>query len=152
MIAVKRDPQGRGGSGSLIDHVAVGDVLMVSAPLNYFPLDAKAGSHILIAGGISITPILSIVRELQARLAEFQILYVTGSRQATAFLEWPCGPDFGGRERFHQDHGDRTRSLDLTPVLFHQPVGEHHYCCGPRPLMQGVRDCTRHWSAASVHF
>lgn len=152
VIAVKRDAQGRGGSVSLIDHVAVGDVLMVSAPLNYFPLDAKADSHLLIAGGIGITPILSMVRELQARQAEFRVIYATRSPQATAFLELLCGPDFGGRVRFHHDHGDRTRSLDLAPVLSHQPAGAHLYCCGPRPLMQAVRDCTRHWPAASMHF
>lgn len=152
VIAVKREAQGRGGSVSLIDHVAVGDVLMVSAPLNYFPLDAKAGSHLLIAGGIGITPILSMVRELQARQAEFRVIYATRSPQATAFLELLCGPDFGGRVRFHHDHGDRTRSLELAPVLSHQPAGAHLYCCGPRPLMQAVRDCTRHWPAASMHF
>jgi phthalate 4,5-dioxygenase reductase subunit len=31
-------------------------------------------------------------------------------------------------------------------------MGRHIYCCGPRPLMEMVRDMTGHWSSAAVHF
>src|SRR3954465_10000543 len=57
VIAVKRDPAGHGGSVSLVDGVHTGDVIEVSEPRNTFELDEKPASHLLIAGGIGITPI-----------------------------------------------------------------------------------------------
>ena len=50
----------------------------------------------------------------------------------------------------HHDGGDPARALDLWPVL-EQPKG-HVYCCGPRGLMEAVRDMTGHWSPSAVHF
>ncbi|MFP3693787.1 oxidoreductase, partial [Burkholderia sp. SIMBA_048] len=66
VIAVKRDSHGRGGSMSLIDETSAGDVIQVSLPRNEFPLDARAKSFILVAGGIGITPMLSMARQLRA--------------------------------------------------------------------------------------
>src|SRR3954465_3608580 len=59
VIAVKRDPEGRGGSVDLVDHTGAGHTLEITAPHNSFDLAAKAQSFIFIAGGIGITPILS---------------------------------------------------------------------------------------------
>src|SRR5258706_16481847 len=66
VFGVKRDPAGRGGSVDLVDHVHAGDTLEVSQPHNAFDLDPRARSFILIAGGIGITPILSMARRLHA--------------------------------------------------------------------------------------
>jgi phthalate 4,5-dioxygenase reductase subunit len=54
----------------------------------------------------------------------------------------------------HHDGGDPARSFDLWPLL-EKPGsvnGQHLYCCGPKPLMDAVRDMSGHWSAAAVHF
>ena len=50
----------------------------------------------------------------------------------------------------HHDGGDLAKALDLWPVV-EKPQG-HLYCCGPRGLMQSVRDMTGHWSPSAVHF
>src|SRR6266705_1555235 len=63
-IAVKREPTGRGGSISLMDETKVGDELMVSAPVNDFKLARNAQAFVFIAGGIGITPIMSMIRHL----------------------------------------------------------------------------------------
>lgn len=152
LIAVKRDAQGLGGSTSLVDDVAVGDRLQVSAPRNDFALDAQAGSHLLIAGGIGVTPILAMARALQARGAEFRVVYITRSASASAFLDQFKAPDFAARVFIHHDHGDRARAYDLAPLLAEWPPGAHLYCCGPRPLMRAVREHARHWPPGSVHF
>ena len=65
-LAVKRDAAGRGGSISLVDNLAEGDTLMVGEPRNLFELSDKARSFVLLAGGIGITPIMAMVRSLQA--------------------------------------------------------------------------------------
>jgi phthalate 4,5-dioxygenase reductase subunit len=56
-----------------------------------------------------------------------------------------------GRVTIHHDEGDPARAYDLWPVL-EQPKGAHVYCCGPRGLMEAVRDMTGHWPSSAVHF
>jgi phthalate 4,5-dioxygenase reductase subunit len=151
-IAVKREADGRGGSSALIDGVRAGDLLPCSAPRNDFALDDRARSYLFIAGGIGITPILSMVRHLEAtERATFRLYYLTRTPQVTAFRELLASPPFRGRVVIHHDEGDPQRAFDLWPVL-ERPTGAHLYCCGPRPMLEAVRDMTGHWSSAKVHF
>ena len=66
MIAVKRDPLGRGGSVSMAGDLQLGGNIEVSAPRNEFELSPAARNFIFVAGGIGITPILSMMRHLKA--------------------------------------------------------------------------------------
>lgn len=152
LLAVKREPQGQGGSASMIDQVQCGDELFSSAPRNDFSLDHQASSHLLIAGGIGITPIHSMLRELQARGTDFQLIYLTRSPEFTAFREELQASELAGRVLLHHDHGDPARAMDLSPWLTSPREGLHVYCCGPRGLMQSVREQTRGWPHGSVHF
>ena len=68
-----------------------------------------------------------------------------------AFREEFAGPEFRGKVVIHHDNGDPEQAYDLWPVL-EEPKGAHLYCCGPRGLMEAVRDMTGHWSSAAVHF
>ncbi|MDB5776657.1 MAG: phthalate 4,5-dioxygenase reductase subunit [Herbaspirillum sp.] len=151
-IAVKRDAAGGGGSISMADEVMAGDVLEVSAPMNYFPLAAEADSHLLIAGGIGITPALAMMRELMEKNADFKLIYCSRSPETTAFLDELSTPELEGRVLIHHDYGERGRSLDIAPLVAERGAATHLYCCGPRALMEGVRQLTRHWPHAAVHF
>jgi phthalate 4,5-dioxygenase reductase subunit len=152
LIAVKREANGRGGSTNLIDGVKVGDDLMVAPPVNDFPLPQRAQDFIFIAGGIGITPIMAMIRQVVAEGKRFRLFYCSRSPETTAFLDELNAPEFAGKVTIHHDYGDPTRSLDLRPVLAERQNREHLYCCGPRPLMEAVRDMTAHWSHAAVHF
>ncbi len=149
-IAVKREAEGRGGSTALVDEVRDGDTVNVGWPVNDFPLVASPAGYTLIAGGIGITPILSMARHLKATGGRFKLIYLTRSRQHTAFYEELSGPTFRGSVTIHHDDGDPDKAYDLWPLL-ERPRG-HVYCCGPRPLMTDVRDMTGHWSSGAVHF
>jgi phthalate 4,5-dioxygenase reductase subunit len=152
VIAVKREANGRGGSLSLVDDAQLGDELFVSGPRNNFGLVRSAGGYIFIAGGIGIAPIMAMVRHLtNSDAGKFRLFYCTHAAEATAFLRELSAPNFRGRVKVHHDHGDPSRWLDLWPIL-EQPKGQHVYCCGPRSLMQTVRDMTGHWSSSAVHF
>jgi phthalate 4,5-dioxygenase reductase subunit len=152
VIAVKRDAAGHGGSVSLVDGTRVGDLVQVSEPRNAFELAPKANAFLFIAGGIGITPIMSMVRGLVGEGRDkFKLYYCTRSPEATPFLEELGGAEFRGKVVIHHDHGDPAKSLDLWPIL-EKPTSAHIYCCGPRPLLEAVRDMTGHWSAAAVHF
>jgi phthalate 4,5-dioxygenase reductase component len=151
VIAVRREPNGRGGSRSLIEDVHEGDEVLVSVPHNNFQLVKSPAGYLFIAGGIGITPIMSMVRHLKASSeGKFRLCYCTRSEAVTAFRDELTGPQFRGQVTIHHDGGDPARMLDLWPFL-EQPKG-HVYCCGPRGLMQDVRDMTGHWSSSSVHF
>lgn len=152
-IAVKREAKGQGGSVSLVDGVQRGDLLtVVSGPLNYFELEKSATSHLLIAGGIGITPMLSMVHSLQSRGASFQLVYLSRTAQDAAFLDELSKPDLAGKVIVHHDQGDLAKSFDLARLLAQQATGQHLYCCGPRGLMQRVRELSKDWTKGSVHF
>lgn len=151
-IAVKREADGRGGSASLVDETRPGDELHISAPRNDFALAGNPASYLFIAGGIGITPILSMVRFLRTSGGRpFKLYYLSRSPAETAFRDELSQPELRGKVVLHHDGGDPERAYDLWPVL-EQPKGAHLYCCGPRGLMESVRDMTGHWSSSSVHF
>lgn len=153
IIAVKREVRGRGGSISLIENTRQGDLIDVGAPDNLFHLDLSAPRYIFVAGGIGITPILSMVRFLKATSDKpFALYYLTRSAVMTPFLDeirGMAGPNHS--VTIHHDDGDPAKTLDLWPI-FENPSKAHVYCCGPRPLMNAVRDMTGHWPLHAVHF
>jgi len=151
-IAVKRESNGRGGSCSLIDQVKTGDELTVTAPVNDFGLPQRAQDFLFIAGGIGVTPIMAMIRQVMAEGKRFRLFYCSRSPETTAFRDELAAPEFKDNVVIHYDEGDVSRSLDLRPILAERKNREHLYCCGPRPLMEAVRAMTDHWSPTAVHF
>jgi phthalate 4,5-dioxygenase reductase subunit len=157
-VAVRRDGNGRGGSVSLIDGTREGDAVLVEAPQNAFPLAESARRFLFIAGGIGITPILGMVRHLRRRAAEgeantgFRLVYLTRSPEDTAYREELADPEIAAQVTLHHDGGDPANALDLWPLLEKPQAGTHVYCCGPRGLMDAVRDMAGHWPDTAVHF
>ncbi|MDR5759221.1 PDR/VanB family oxidoreductase [Caballeronia sp. LZ035] len=153
VIAVKREAAGRGGSVSMADEVAEGARIEVSEPRNEFGLSERARSFVFVAGGIGITPILSMMRHLKATDGpRFKLYYVSRSAETTAFLDELASEEWQQHVVIHHDHGDPARAFDFWPVFEKPGSGAHVYCCGPRALMDGVRDMTGHWPTGSVHF
>ena len=151
-IAVKRDAAGRGGSISMADDVHEGDLLGISAPRNNFALHPRAEKFLFIAGGIGITPILSMMRHLKMQgHHDFKLIYCTRDAPSTAFLPELTAPEFSQHVQLYHDHGDINNAFDFWPV-FETPTKAHVYCCGPRGLMDAVADMSGHWPSGSVHF
>jgi phthalate 4,5-dioxygenase reductase component len=151
VVAVKRDAAGRGGSVDLVDHTRVGDLVEVGEPHNAFALDETAPGFIFIAGGIGITPIMSMLRRCLAIGAPFRLYYCTRSPEHTPFREELAEAGLNERATIHHDGGDRAKAFDLWAIL-EKPTREHIYCCGPRPMLEDVHAMTGHWPPASVHF
>jgi len=152
LVAIKREANGRGGSCNLIDNTKAGDELMVAPPVNDFGLPPRAQDFLFIAGGIGITPIMAMIRETLRQGKRFRLYYCSRSPETTAFLEELGAPEFKDLVAIHYDQGDPAKSLDLRPILAERKNREHLYCCGPRPLMEAVRNMTGHWSSTAVHF
>lgn len=152
-IGVQREDNGRGGSREVHATFRVGDVIEISQPQNNFRMTDEARSSVLIAGGIGITPIMSMARRL-ARLGEpFQILLLARDANGAAFVqELEAMRSDRCRVALHFDQGDPKNLFDLKSFLAEQTDGAHLYCCGPEGLMNAVQHLSTHWQHGSVHF
>jgi phthalate 4,5-dioxygenase reductase component len=153
VIAVKHETGGRGGSRSLIQEAKIGDDLLVSEPVNNFGLSKRTQAFVLIAGGIGITPIMSMIRQLESEPEkQFKLYYCTRTPEVTAFHDELSAPELRTKVKIHHDEGDPNKSLDLWPILEERRNLAHLYCCGPRALMEAIRDMSGHWPPSAVHF
>lgn len=152
VIGVLNVVGGRGGSKAMHESVRVGDLLNTSAPRNNFSLAQDASRHVLLAGGIGVTPMMAMVETLSARGADFSLLYCSRSPELTAFRDRLKPHAKAGRVVFHHDEGDPARGLDVVAALREHEPGTHLYCCGPGGLMKAVKAATAHWPAGTVHF
>lgn len=151
-IAIQREANGRGGSCSMVDAVNVGDVLPTLPWRNDFELKSNAASYIFVAGGIGITPILSMVQHVLSQgQSNFKLYYCTRDAAHTAFADLLSAPELAGKVHIHHDQGDMAQAFDFWPV-FERPTQAHVYCCGPQGLMDSVRDMTGHWPPEHIHF
>jgi phthalate 4,5-dioxygenase reductase subunit len=153
VIAVKQEKAGRGGSLNMTTKVEEGVELEIEPPANDFEMSAaEPKSYIFIAGGIGITPIRSMIRHI-VRLGKtnFRLYYFTRTASMMAFRDEFAAAEYAGKVILHYDNGDPAQAYDLWPVLEEQR-GAHLYCCGPRAMMDTVRDMTGHWPDSAVHF
>lgn len=135
-VAVHRAPDSRGGSSYVHDTLRLGALLDVGGPHADFPL-APGRENLLIAGGIGITPILSMARALAADGADWSLLYCGRRRSVLAFLDELAGLDPDGtRVRVHLDN-EAGGPADLATELAERPSATVH-CCGPTPMIDAV--------------
>jgi ferredoxin-NADP reductase len=151
-IAILCERERGGLSRHLHETLRVGDEIEVSSPRNDFPLAETAERYLLLAGGIGITPLYSMLAVLRRRRARFALHYCTRSPEDTAFREELAILAAQGLVRFHHDGGDPARGLDIRALLREWRPGTHLYCCGPRGLMAAAVAAAAHWPAGTVHF
>jgi ferredoxin-NADP reductase len=132
-VGVLREPASRGGSEYLHDRVRAGDLLTISAPRNHFELVA-APTYLFIAGGIGITPILSMIQQAERNAAEWQLLYGGRSRASMAFLDELAA--YGDRVSVVPQ--DEAGLLDLVAAYAGIGPDVEVYSCGPEPLLDAV--------------
>lgn len=147
-IAVLREGH---AASRLHKEVRVGNVVEGSTPRNNFPLAAEAERHLLIAGGIGITPIMAMIAELRRRRAEYRLHYCTRSPEETAFLDDLAVLAAQWRVQFHYDGGDPAKGLDIAATLRECRQGTHLYYCGPAGMMAAARAAAAHWPPGTVH-
>jgi vanillate O-demethylase ferredoxin subunit len=151
VLGVLREPAGRGGSAWMHDSVKAGTTVTVLPPLNNFKLAADAKEHIFIAGGIGITPIISMGHDLKAKGAKATLHYCTRAPEKTAFVA-DVKEAFGANVVMHHDGGDPAKGIKLADVLKNRPEGAHLYICGPTGLLEAARAASAHWPDETVHF
>jgi dimethylamine monooxygenase subunit B len=150
-ISVRRDDQGRGGSLFLHRHVKPGLEMVISHPLNLFPVDNRARKHLMIAGGIGITPFLAMARQHARAGARFELHYAARSRPLGAYMP-ELQAAYG--DRIHTYFDDEGMAIPLADLLARQPIGTHLYVCGPKGMLAWVRKTAGEvgMPAHAVHF
>lgn len=145
-IAVKREKDSKGGSIAMHDTIEVGTVLTVSTPQNYFPLIENASHHVLVAGGIGLTPIIAMAHKLSEINAPFTLVISASSEDELPFLDqlntsnWSVYKHLSGRQHF-----------DLSTLLHELPDDLHLYCCGPHGFIDTVREQCQALSEGHFH-
>ena len=158
-ISVRRDDVGRGGSKFMHAQVKPGDKMVISRPLNLFALNRMARKHIMVAGGIGITPFLSQIKQLlgqkgrfgNAGLADMELHYYVQSRDMGAYIE-DLEALLGEKVQIHVTGS--TPNMDLGPILQRQPLGTHLYICGPKGMINAAvgQAEAAGWPEDTVHF
>jgi vanillate monooxygenase ferredoxin subunit len=152
VVAVLKEVSGRGGSQAM-HQLKPGDIVAVSGPRNNFPLAGReADFHLLLAGGIGITPMMSMIAELKARKANFCLHYCTRNKAKTAFLRRLKSLIKQDRVVLHHDDGDPARGLDIAATLAAPVPGQHVYVCGPAGFMASAKASVGAWPPHAVHF
>ncbi|MBD9668188.1 oxidoreductase [Variovorax sp. VRV01] len=151
VIGVKREAESRGGSASMHERVRKGDLLAISAPRNTFALREEAKHHLLLAGGIGMTPLLAMAQALAARGASFTLCVFARSEEHLAFADALHSPALAPHLRLHLDQGDASQRIDLRALLAERAPDTHLYVCGPGGFMKAVREAAAHWPGDTLH-
>lgn len=151
-LTVQREVNGRGGSIEMLDSVRAGQLLKISRPRNNFPLREQAGGHLFLAGGIGITPLISMAKRAQAIGQRYMLHCCTRSEDRTPFLQDLREMETQGRAVIHHDGGDPAKGLDIPRLLEVVPPDMHLYYCGPSSFMDAVANASAHWPKGTVHF
>jgi ferredoxin-NADP reductase len=150
-IGVRRMEESRGGSHYMHDRVAIGSRLEIAHPVNLFGLDKIARKHVLIAGGIGITPMLAQLEDLHGGGVPYELHYSVRSAEHAAFLQ-----RLRRREgaRLHMYYDSEGQTIGFESLLATQPLGTHVYVCGPTGMIDHViataRSCG--WPGSHVHW
>ena len=152
-LGIHQDAQSRGGSQHVHTQLRVGQVLRIGLPRNHFPLEESAPHQVFIAGGIGITPMLSMVARAQALGTPWTLYYAARTRAHAGFLDRleRAASQAGGQLVLNFDQEPGGQLLDLNAIVAALPEGAHVYCCGPAPMLQAYKAATAHLPAARVH-
>ena len=145
-LGILRDPNGRGSSLYVHDQLRPGDTVRIRGPRNNFPL-VESPRYLFIAGGIGITPILTMIAAAEVAGADWRLVYGGRQRASMAFLDELA--HYGDRVSVCPQ--DETGLLDLDGLLGTPQPDTLVYCCGPEPLLAAVEKRCATWPSRSLH-
>lgn len=150
-IAVQRQEAGRGGSRWLHDSLRLGDAVRARAPLNNFPLVENASLSVFIAGGIGITPFVSMIHRLNCLRRRWRLYYSARSRPHAAYLDLLRELLVPGGEIVLRFSDEKTPRFDLASIIQAAPTGTHFYCCGPSPMLGEFNIASQDLPSECIH-
>lgn len=149
-ISVRRDDEGRGGSLFMHRNVKVGDEMTITYPVNLFSLDLRARKHLFFAGGIGITPFMSMIAQLERSNGNWELHYACRSESLGSYVD-VLGYKYPGKVHIYYD--EQSQAIDLENLLEGQPLGTHAYVCGPKGMINWIHATASGagWPESHVH-
>ena len=150
LVGILREDKGRGGSLKIHQMLHPGGPVVVSSPRNHFPIADSDGRHLLLAGGIGVTPLIAMAHTLWRQKRPFALYYKAKTRAQAAFI--PELATMPWSRHVHCHFSDENR-LDIRTVLNRYEPGDHAYTCGPAAFMDAVFETARDfgWPEESLH-
>ena len=136
VLGVLRESEGRGGSLLMYRIFKEGRRIFISEPRNHFPLDESAPFTVLMAGGIGVTPLITMAHRLHAIGKDFVLHYSARSEEQCGFAESLRKMPWADKVFFHfSAESGRADFDDLIPAY---RDGFKLYTCGSDRYMDGV--------------
>lgn len=150
-ISVLHVEESRGGSDFMHDKLNEGDTLTISYPVNLFQPDWRARKHLLIAGGIGITPFVAMMAQFERSSIAFELHYAVRNHARGAYWR-ELGERYGGHRVKIYNAADDV-FVPMTRLLESQPLGTHLYVCGPAGMIDAVLAAGRDagWPEQNLH-
>ncbi|RZL85319.1 MAG: oxidoreductase [Rhodococcus sp. (in: high G+C Gram-positive bacteria)] len=146
-VGILRDPESRGGSVYVFDNLHPETEVIARGPRNHFPLQPSP-RYVFIAGGIGVTPILSMITAADAAGADWELHYGGRNRRSMCFVD-ELTAIAGNRLTLYPQ--DEVGLIDLDSLLRTPRTDTLVYGCGPGPLLQAIEDHTTAWPTGTVH-
>lgn len=149
-ISVLRVDDTRGGSAFMHENVSKGMTLEINEPVNLFPVDRTGRKHILLAGGIGITPFMAMMAQFKHDKTNFELHYGVRSLEEGAYCNLLNANDAG----VFLYRADLGQFIPLEQILENQPLGTHLYVCGPQGMIDWVLKTAKEqgWPKENVHY
>ena len=138
-LAVLLSEDSRGGS-QYLHQIEIGTKLNIGLPKNSFYLNSSVKKYLLIAGGIGITPLLSMLLTLSKDKIPFELHYAAKSPLECAFYEF-LKQQYSDRVKFYFSH--QSDRIIPKQILQDRPLGTHVYLCAPGGLMADCYSAAR---------
>ncbi len=136
VLGVQREAEGRGGSNLMFRAFRPGRRVFISAPRNHFPLDEDAPFSLLMAGGIGVTPLISMAHRLHALEREFVLHCSARSEEEFGYAAELRSVPWSDRVFMHYSAtGSRA---DLPDIIPHYRQGCRLYACGSDRYMDAA--------------
>lgn len=150
-VSIRRDDVGRGGSLFMHRQVKPGMEMVISNPVNLFAMDLRAKKHLMIAGGIGITPFLAQTKQLAAANGNFELHYSVRSSALASYADELLARHPSRVQIYHDDRGEK---IALEELLDGQPLGTHLYVCGPKGMIAWVSNTAAAlgWPREAIHY
>ncbi len=151
-LGILLDPATRGGSQAA-HRLRPGDMVEIGRPRNSFKLIAEAPFSLLMAGGIGITPLLSMAEDLRASSRAFALHYFVRTRAKAAFLDRLAAANLAPHVEVHCDDEPNRGGSGIEAVLRGAAMGTQLYICGPAGFIAAVADTATRlgWAEDRIH-